>query len=90
MSELLAVPSKRAADIDVQKPLRNLIAATYSSSSSGSSGPGAADIKAKLEEFQKLRQAAVRGPDRGEVAANAVGKYVFFKVYLSVAFVKTT
>ncbi len=67
-SDLLWVPLKKTSDIDVSKPLRNLIASTYSSSDAP------VQMGDKLKEFQKLRQGAIRTSERGEAAAQAIAK----------------
>ncbi len=67
-SDLLWVPLKKTSDIDVSKPLRNLIASTYSSSDAP------IQMGDKLKEFQKLRQGAIRTSERGEAAAQAIAK----------------
>ncbi len=65
---MLSVPLKRTSDIDVTKPLRHLIASTYSSSDAP------AQMFEKLKEFQKLRQSAIKTQDRGESASIAIAK----------------
>ena len=68
MSDLLSVPLKRTSDIDVSKPLRNLIMSTYSSSDAP------VDMNEKLREFQKLRQGSIKTAERGEAAQLAIAK----------------
>lgn len=53
MAELLAVPLKKSSDIDIVKPLRNLIQATYSGAS------GADDCSEALAELARMRTNAI-------------------------------
>lgn len=53
MAELLAVPLKKATDVDMVKPLRNLLAATY-----GGATP-APDHADALQELARLRSNAL-------------------------------
>ena len=69
MADLLSVPMKKTSDIDVSKPLKNLIQSTYSTSEAP------VNLHENLQEFQKLRQAAVKSAERGEAAFNAVARY---------------
>jgi programmed cell death 6-interacting protein len=55
MSEFLAVPVKKPSDVDVIKPLKNLIQSAYSSSSADR-GINYTDA---VTEFSKLRQTAI-------------------------------
>ena len=66
-NDLLWVPLKKTADIDVQKPLKNLIASTYSSADSP------INCDEHLGEFQKLRRAAITA-DKNETGFNAIAK----------------
>ena len=71
MNDVLYVPLKRSSDIDVSKPLKNLISSTYSSADSP------ANVSEQLGDFQKLRQNSVRGAaagEKGEAFANATAK----------------
>lgn len=53
MADLLAVPLKKPSDIDVIKPLKNLIASVYSSSDKP------VDYSEEINEFSKLRNTAL-------------------------------
>ena len=66
-NQLLWVPLKRTSDIDLVKPLRNLIASTYSSADSP------INVNEQLQEFMKLRRAAINA-DKTETGFNAVAK----------------
>ena len=68
-SYLLFVPIKRASDIDVSKPLKNIISSTYSTSDAP------VNIKERLSDLQKLRQAAIKASG-GEAGASAVARFV--------------
>ena len=67
-SYLLSVPIKRASDIDVSKPLKNIISSTYSTSDAP------VNIKERLSDLQKLRQAAIKA-NGGEAGASAVARF---------------
>jgi len=53
MADLLAVPLKKPSEIDVIKPLKNLIASVYSSSDKP------VDYIEEINEFSKLRNTAL-------------------------------
>ncbi|CAB3369072.1 Hypothetical predicted protein [Cloeon dipterum] len=53
MADLLAVPLKKPSDIDVIKPLRNLVASVYSTSDKP------VDYSEEISEFSKLRNSAL-------------------------------
>lgn len=55
MSELLAIPVKKPSDVDVVKPLKNLIQSAYSSSQSDKS----VNYTESVTEFSKLRGNAI-------------------------------
>lgn len=54
MSELLVVPFKKPSEVDVVKPLQNLIVSAYASSSSTP-----VDYSEAVSEFNKLRNSSV-------------------------------
>ena len=87
MTELLAAPTKRASDIDVSKPLKNLIASTYASGTAtgGSKDSPLKNLQENLAELQRLRVAALiqKGAEKGELAYNANAKYVTFQFWTS-------
>ena len=66
-NDLLWVPLKKTSDIDIIKPLRNLIASTYSSADNP------INVNEQLAEFQKLRRAAISA-DKTEAGFNAIAK----------------
>ncbi len=67
-SDLVWVPLKKTSDIDISKPLRNLVKSNYSSSDAP------VNVDDKTRELQKLRQAAIRTSERGEAAGVAIAK----------------
>ncbi|XP_023347068.1 programmed cell death 6-interacting protein isoform X2 [Eurytemora carolleeae] len=69
MTELLFVPLKRGSDVDIIKPLKNLIASTYSTADKPE------DYTDALSELNKLRYLAVRNLDRTESSVENIGKY---------------
>lgn len=61
-TELLTVPVKKPSEVDVVKPLKNLIQSAYSTSGGASTTePGAAtvDYAAIVGDFGKLRNSAI-------------------------------
>ena len=66
-NDLLWVPLKKTSDIDVQKPIKHLIASTFSSADSP------VNCNEQLGEFQKLRRAAIQA-DKNETGFNAIAK----------------
>jgi len=68
MTELLAVPLKRASDIDITRPLKTWINATFSNAERP------LDVSAALAELQRLRQKAVRLNELGEAGLNNFSK----------------
>lgn len=53
MSELLVVPLKKPSEVDVVKPLKNLIQSSYNAND------GNADHSEAINEFSKLRNTAI-------------------------------
>lgn len=53
MSELLVVPLKKPSEVDVVKPLRNLIQSSYANDAN------AVDHSEAINEFSKLRNTAI-------------------------------
>lgn len=51
MSELLVVPLKKSSEVDVEKPLKNLIYSLYNLA--------AVDHSESISEFAKLRNSAI-------------------------------
>ena len=68
MCEILTVPLKRGADIDLSRPLTRWIAATYSTADSP------ADYTSSINELHKMRQGVARLADRGESGLLAASK----------------
>lgn len=67
MAELLAVPLKKPSDVDVIKPLKNLILSVYRSTE---------DYNDAILEFSKLRNNAVwRVLEKYESSLNVVYRY---------------
>lgn len=56
MSELLVIPLKKPSEVDVVKPLKNLIQSAYNTASDTS---GAVDYSDIVSEFGKLRNTAI-------------------------------
>lgn len=54
MSELLVVPLKKSSEVDVVKPLKNLIQSSYSGNDAN-----AVDHSEAVNEFSKLRNTAI-------------------------------
>jgi len=69
MTEILSVPLKRCNDIDITKPLKNLISSTYSSADSP------VDCTDAISNLQKMRNVATKNPDRSEASLEAMMKY---------------
>lgn len=68
MSEMLAVPLKKPSEVDVVKPLRNLVQSSYSAAASTNAAGGTAatgadkpapDYIGVVQEFGKLRNTAI-------------------------------
>lgn len=53
MTKMLAVPLKKPAEVDVVKPLKNLIQSAYNNPS------GSSDYSESVAEFGKLRNTAI-------------------------------
>jgi len=69
MTEILAIPLKKTNDIDITKPLKSLIASTYSSADQPT------DCSNAITEVQKLRNAATKNPDRSDAALESMQRY---------------
>ena len=69
MTEILSVPMKKGNDIDVTKPLKNLIATTYSTADKPE------DFTDAISDLQKLRNAATKNPDRSEASLETMMRY---------------
>jgi len=69
MTEILAIPLKKATDIDITKSLKNLISSTYSSADQP------VDCSDAISDLQKMRNAATKNPDRSEASVEAMMKY---------------
>lgn len=57
MTELLNVPVKKSSEVDMVKPLKNLIQSTYSAS--GGAGDATQNYAEAVSEFNKLRNTAI-------------------------------
>lgn len=68
-SFLLSVPLKRTSDVDLVKPLRNAISASYSGSKEATLNLGD-----NLNEFMKLRRGAISADRSTESGFNAIAK----------------
>lgn len=72
MADLLAVPLKKPSDIDVIKPLKNLIASVYSSSDKP------VDYTEEINEFSKLRNTALwKAFEKYESSLEIIYRYNF-------------
>ena len=69
MTELLSVPLKKSNDIDITKPLKNLISSTYSTADQP------VDCTDAISDLQKLRNGTTKNPDRSEASVEAMMKY---------------
>ena len=69
MTEVMGVPMKKATEIDITKPLKNLIASTYSTADQP------VDCTDAISELQKLRTAAIKHQDRSEASLDSMMKY---------------
>ena len=69
MTEVLSVPMKKGNDIDVTKPLKNLIATTYSTADKPE------DFTDAISDLQKLRNCATKNPDRSEASLETMMRY---------------
>lgn len=73
MSELLVVPLKKPSEVDVEKPLKNLIHSAYSSSEN-------VDYSDAVSEFAKLRNNAVwKAFEKNEAALEILSGYVHIR-----------
>lgn len=72
MSELLVIPLKKPSEVDVVKPLKNLIQSAYNSSESN-----AVDHSDAINEFSKLRNVAIwKAFEKYESSLEIVNGYV--------------
>lgn len=70
MAELLEVPLKKPSDVDVVKPLSNLIASTYSTADKPE------DYSEQIEEFSKLRAVGIwRAFEKYESSLEPIYRY---------------
>ena len=69
MTEILSVPMKKGNDVDITKPLKNLIATTYSTADKPE------DFTDAISDLQKLRNAATKNPDRSEASLDTMMCY---------------
>ena len=69
MAEIMSVPLKKASDIDITKPLKNLISSTFSTADQP------VDCSDAISDLQKLRNAAIKAQDRSEASLEAMMKY---------------
>ena len=69
MCEILTVPLKRGADVDLLRPLTRWIAATFSTADSP------VDCTSAVSELHKMRQGVARLTDRGDAGLLAAAKY---------------
>lgn len=73
MVELISVPLKKPTEVDIVKPLQNLIQSTYSTADKPQ------DYTESINELQKLRNTAIwRAFDRYESSLDVIYKYVFY------------
>lgn len=59
MTELLNVPVKKSSEVDMVKPLKNLIQSTYSSNTSTEEGGSVPNYSEAVSEFNKQRNTAI-------------------------------
>lgn len=73
MSELLVVPLKKSSEVDVVKPLKNLIQSSYSGDDAN-----AVDHSEAINEFSKLRNSAIwKAFEKNEISLETLCGYVF-------------
>jgi len=70
MTELLSVPLKRGSEVDLVKPMKNLIASTYSSADKPE------DYSDALSDLSRLRAFCVRNTEKTDATLDMMGKYV--------------
>jgi len=69
MTELLTVPLKKGSEVELIKPLKNLISSTYSTADKPE------DYTDALSELHRLRQFSVRNLERTDASLENLGKY---------------
>lgn len=75
MTELLVVPLKKPSEVDVVKPLKNLIQSAYSGSASAEAP---IDYSEAVNEFSKLRNTAIwKAFEKYEASLEIVYRFVF-------------
>lgn len=80
MAELIAIPLKKPSDVDVIKPLTNVIKSTYNSANNQK------DYTEAINEFSKLRNHALwRAFEKYESSLEVIYRYESFIIinYLS-------
>uniref|UniRef100_T1JEE5 BRO1 domain-containing protein n=1 Tax=Strigamia maritima TaxID=126957 RepID=T1JEE5_STRMM len=69
MSEFIAVPQKKTSQVDLIKPLKNIISSTYSTSDNPE------DYSEALDELNKLRMSATKILDKHESSLDILYRY---------------
>ena len=70
MAELLSVPLKKPTDVDIAKPLKNLIDSSYSTADKQE------DYSEQINEFSKLRNTALwRAFEKYESSLEVIYRY---------------
>ena len=82
MSAILSVPLKKTSEIDLVKPLKNLIALRFSTADNPE------NFNDAISELNKLRSlACMRAMDKNETAVDTMAKHVLLMIlYFSVLF----
>lgn len=73
MTDLICVPLKKASDVDIVKPLKNIIATLYSTADNPE------DFSADIQELSYMRtQAVSKSLDKSAAALELLYKWVLF------------
>lgn len=85
MAELIAVPLKKPCDVDVIKPLTNVIKSTYNSASNQK------DYTEAINDFNKLRNNALwRAFEKYESSLEVIYRYESCLIIISILIMMTS
>lgn len=68
-TELISVPTKKTSEVDLVKPLKNIISSTFSTADQP------VDYSDAISEFHRLRVAATKGQERNDASLDALSRY---------------